>query len=69
LFKTALDLNYTSLPQTVLGGTLYIPRGKVFGGRSSINVMIYQRGNTSTYDTWGETNPGWSYADAFFGAK
>jgi choline dehydrogenase len=64
LFKTPLDWNYTSVPQTALdGGTLYIPRGKVFGGSSSINAMIYQRGHTSTYDTWGETNPGWSYAD------
>ncbi|AEP31401.1 GMC family oxidoreductase [Brumicola nitratireducens] len=64
LFKTPLDWNYTSEPQTALnGGTLYVPRGKVFGGSSSINAMIYQRGHASTYDTWGETNPGWSYAD------
>ena len=64
LFKTPLDWNYTSEPQAALdGGKLYIPRGKVFGGSSSINAMIYQRGHTSTYDTWGETNPGWSYAD------
>jgi choline dehydrogenase len=64
LFKSPLDWNYTSEPQAALGGgTLYIPRGKVFGGSSSINAMIYQRGHSSTYDTWGETNPGWSYAD------
>jgi choline dehydrogenase len=64
LFKSPLDWNYTSVPQTALnGGTLYIPRGKVFGGSSSINAMIYQRGHSSTYDTWSETNPGWSYAD------
>ncbi len=64
LFKSPLDWNYTSEPQTALnGGTLYVPRGKVFGGSSSINAMIYQRGHPSTYDTWGETNPGWSYAD------
>jgi choline dehydrogenase len=64
LFKSPLDWNYTSEPQTALGGgTLYIPRGKVFGGSSSINAMIYQRGHSSTYDTWGKTNPGWSYAD------
>tara|TARA_R110002167_G_scaffold140492_1_gene328304 strand:+ start:4218 stop:5996 length:1779 start_codon:yes stop_codon:yes gene_type:complete len=64
LFKTPLDWNYRSEPQTALnGGTLYMPRGKVFGGCSSINAMIYQRGHASTYDTWGETNPGWSYAD------
>jgi len=64
LFKTELDWNYRSEPQSSLnGGTLYMPRGKVFGGCSSINAMIYQRGHYSTYDTWGETNPGWSYAD------
>ncbi|WP_205967564.1 GMC family oxidoreductase N-terminal domain-containing protein [Paraglaciecola sp. 20A4] len=64
LFKTPLDWNYRSEPQASLnGGTLYMPRGKVFGGCSSINAMIYQRGHTSTYDTWGKTNPGWSYAD------
>jgi choline dehydrogenase len=64
LFKSPLDWNYTSEPQTALnGGTLYMPRGKVFGGSSSINAMIYQRGHSSTYDTWGETNAGWSYAD------
>ena len=64
LLKTSLDWNYTSEPQTALdGGKLYIPRGKVFGGSSSINAMIYQRGHSSTYDVWGETNPGWTYAD------
>jgi choline dehydrogenase len=64
LFKTALDWNYTGEPQTALdGGTLYIPRGKVFGGSSSINAMIYQRGHSSIYDSWGVTNSGWSYAD------
>ncbi|MDO6709732.1 GMC family oxidoreductase N-terminal domain-containing protein [Aliiglaciecola sp. 2_MG-2023] len=64
LFKTPLDWNYQSQPQSSLnGGKLYMPRGKVFGGCSSINAMIYQRGHSSTYDNWGETNPGWSYAD------
>lgn len=64
LFKTELDWDYTSVPQNKLdGGTFYMPRGKVFGGSSSINAMIYQRGHSSTYDAWGEKNPGWSYAD------
>lgn len=64
LFKTELDWDYTSEPQTKLdGGTLYMPRGKMFGGCSSINAMIYQRGHSSTYDAWGASNAGWSYAD------
>ena len=64
LFKTELDWDYTSEPQDKLdGGTFYMPRGKMFGGCSSINAMIYQRGHTSTYDAWGKTNAGWSYAD------
>ena len=45
------------------GGPLYILRGKVLGGSSCINAMIYQPGHSSAYDAWGETNPDWSYAD------
>ncbi|MBB3992802.1 choline dehydrogenase [Sulfitobacter undariae] len=64
LFKTELDWDYVSEPQDKLdGGTLYMPRGKVIGGCSSINAMIYQRGHASTYDAWGQSNAGWSYAD------
>ncbi|MET0291417.1 MAG: GMC family oxidoreductase N-terminal domain-containing protein [Steroidobacteraceae bacterium] len=40
---------------------LPVPRGRVLGGSSSINGMVYFRGHPQEYDDWGI--PGWSYAD------
>ncbi len=50
------------------GRSLRYPRGKVLGGSSSINGMIYMRGQARDYDAWGAgdgfgPNPGWSWAD------
>ena len=52
-------------PQRGLGGRRgYQPRGKVLGGSSSVNAMIYARGHPADYDAWAAAgNPGWGWAD------
>ncbi|MDB6000719.1 MAG: choline dehydrogenase, partial [Rhizobacter sp.] len=46
------------------GRSLRYPRGKVLGGSSSINGMIYMRGQARDYDHWGSLgNPGWSWRE------
>ena len=53
LFKTAADWAYETEPQEHLNGRRdYMPRGKVLGGSSSLNAMVYQRGNAADYDGW-----------------
>jgi choline dehydrogenase-like flavoprotein len=63
-----LNLNnwgYNTVPQAAFNGRRgYQPRGKVLGGSSSINAMVYTRGNRHDYDGWAALgNPGWSYQD------
>ena len=64
LWRTRRDWNYTTGPQPGLGGRrLFWPRGKLLGGSSSINAMIYMRGAAADYDEWAERTgePAWSY--------
>ena len=65
LFKSEVDWAYETEPQAALNGRrVFNPRGKMLGGCSSINAMIYQRGNPKDYDHWASLgNQGWSYAD------
>src|SRR6516225_9590735 len=46
------------------GREIYQPRGKVVGGSSSINAMVYARGQAEDFATWEELgNPGWGWTD------
>jgi len=59
------DWGFRTEPEPHLGGrTLATPRGKVIGGSSSINGMVYVRGHARDFDHWAEQGAtGWSYAD------
>ena len=59
------DWGYQSEPEPHLGGRrLATPRGRVIGGSSSINGMVYVRGHAHDYDHWAESGAtGWAYAD------
>jgi choline dehydrogenase len=65
LFQTACDWNFHTEPEPHMSDRkLYWPRGKVLGGSSSINAMIYIRGNHKDYDQWRDLgNPGWGFSD------
>jgi choline dehydrogenase len=64
LARTEVDWDYDSAPEpNCAGRRIGLPRGKVLGGSSSVNAMIYIRGNRRDYDGWGQ--PGWSWEDLF----
>jgi choline dehydrogenase len=64
-----MNWGYYSTPQTsccqgMKDKKCIIPRGKLIGGSSAINAVMYVRGNPKDYDKWAELgNPGWSYED------
>ncbi|MCW2793065.1 MAG: glucose-methanol-choline oxidoreductase [Nocardioides sp.] len=60
--KAKVDWGFYSVPQKhLLDRRMPVPRGKVVGGSSSINGMVYVRGNRANYDSWAaEGNTGWS---------
>ncbi|MEO1949329.1 GMC family oxidoreductase N-terminal domain-containing protein, partial [Thioclava sp.] len=59
------DWGYKSKADAGLNGReLLYPRGRILGGCSSINGMIYMRGQARDYDMWAQSgNPGWSWDD------
>ena len=65
LRQTKLDWDYVTTPQEHCDSrVIKMPRGKVYGGSSSINAMIYQRGSPSDYDGWARLgNAGWTWAE------
>ena len=46
---------------TMQNNPMYWPRGKVLGGSSSINAMVYVRGHPSDYNEWNDVAPGWGW--------
>ncbi len=63
LIGSEVDWGYVSEPEPFLNNRkMFCSRGKVLGGSSSINFMMYVRGNPQDYDRWQELgNPGWNY--------
>jgi choline dehydrogenase len=58
--KSSVNWRYTSEPEPELNGRqVYTPRGKVLGGSSSINGLVYIRGQREDFDAWGI--PGWGF--------
>jgi choline dehydrogenase-like flavoprotein len=66
LFQSTYDWDFRTTPQDrAAGRSIYWPRGRMLGGSSSMNAMIYIRGNRHDYDAWRDDYGcgGWGYAD------
>jgi choline dehydrogenase len=66
LFQSRYDWNFVTLPQERADGrAVYWPRGRVLGGSSALNAMIYMRGSTHDYDAWRDDFgcTGWGYRE------
>ena len=63
-YDKSVNWKYHTLPEAGLNNRpSYWPRGKVLGGSSSINAMVYVRGHMKDYNDWAEVAPGWSWND------
>lgn len=65
LFHRTYGWGYKTVPQPQLGGReILLPRGRILGGCSSTNGMVYFRGHPRDFDEWAELgNPGWSFRE------
>lgn len=65
LFHRKYGWGYKTVPQPQLGGReILLPRGKILGGCSSTNGMVYFRGHPRDFDEWAALgNPGWSFRE------
>ncbi|HKP91783.1 MAG TPA: FAD-dependent oxidoreductase [Thermoleophilaceae bacterium] len=65
LYRTAQDWDHSTGYEPHCGNRrIFLPRGRVLGGSSSINAMVYIRGNRADYDEWRDlAGDGWGYDD------
>ena len=65
LQDSEFDWGYRTVPQVHLNARrIFSPRGRVLGGSSSINYMMYVRGNSRDFDNWRDLgNTGWGYVE------
>jgi choline dehydrogenase len=63
-YDERVNWKYETEPvEALTGKPEYWPRGKVLGGSSSINAMVYVRGHPSDYDDWARVAAGWGWCD------
>ena len=63
-YDPAVNWLYKTEPDPGLAGQQdHWPRGKILGGSSSINAMVWIRGHRADYDEWGAENPGWGWEE------
>ena len=61
-YDPAVNWMYKTEPDPGLNGQRdFWPRGRILGGSSSINAMVYIRGHRADYEEWGRDNPGWGW--------
>ena len=63
-YDQKFNWKYETEPETELNGRkMYWPRGKVLGGSSAINAMVYVRGHPEDYKEWAKVAPNWNWKD------
>ncbi len=69
-YDPAVNWMYQTEPDPGLNGNRdHWPRGKLLGGSSSINAMVYIRGQRQDYEDWGSANPGWGWEECLSAYK